>query len=1011
MAPAAGEIKGNIDEVDEENTDSSTSTLPDADTQKKLVKESQENYGKTLGAVGDVWYLICSKWWKTWKVYTGYTESYGNSYSNGYSSSRRFPGPITNEDLLDSASSSEDYLAIRKHAMEHYDFELIPSETWSLLHSWYGGTPIPRYVVSNTTSYSSSKFVEVRLCCYTLKCSESTEVKKLYISKTATIGQLKEKAALLMGVDKSQMRFWDIMNGSKYAELTDNSMKIPDAKLLDDQDIYLEDSTKPVDPMKDPYRARTTYSSYNNSSSYYNNYNTNSGFGGRPEVTGAVGLSNLGNTCFMNSALQCLSATTLLTTYFLEDAYETEINKDNPLGTKGELVRAYASLVKSLWSDEHSVVSPRQFKFVLGQHAEQFVGYDQHDSQELIAYLLDMIHEDVNRVKTKPFVEKVEANQNETDADAAKRAWDAHLLRNNSIVVETFQGQYKSVVTCPDCGKVSVTFDPFMYLTLPLPVSTDRFIPVIYSSKDGSGYIQYSLNVAKSATVKALKKVLAAKVECSSEDLIICDIYSNKVYEVLKDNKTVDTIRDNDRLIAYRLPTEVRPAASKEEVLGISEWSELLKSFLLHEEDLDSLLEQNATEEQKQTFLSKLKRCESRCMEGKEYEIEGTVSAYYRNMIKGITDFASLKRFSEAVSYFERWIREQTGRKFVQITHQKRYTTPYTSSYGGTWQPFGDPIVTAYFPNYTTVGQFKMEVATGLLHVIKYCSQDFINGSSEKCQAAEIEVAIEILENHLQIMTKDRYGYGDTKALFKTGYQQEQSSAWPADSDLIHQHIAGVECLSLCWDKETYGRFYDEGRAQNAAAEPSSQGQNKRKKDALTLNDCLQQFLKQEQLEETEMWYCSQCKEHRQAWKQFYLWRLPPVLVIHMKRFGSVSFGCREKLENFVECPVRGLDLTQVALDDSQPRAIYDLYAISNHYGGLGGGHYTAFAFNKNAGKWFEFDDSSVKESDESSIVTCANYVLFYMRRDASEPARNIASRIPQRDSEGSGESTSEDNC
>ncbi|CAM9508555.1 unnamed protein product, partial [Heterosigma akashiwo] len=62
--------------------------------------------------------------------------------------------------------------------------------------------------------------------------------------------------------------------------------------------------------------------------------------------------------------------------------------------------------------------------------------------------------------------------------------------------------------------------------------------------------------------------------------------------------------------------------------------------------------------------------------------------------------------------------------------------------------------------------------------------------------------------------------------------------------------------------------------------------------------------------------------------------------------------------------------------------ARYDLAAVSNHFGGLGGGHYTAYARNEETGKWYDFDDSHVEEIDESRVVTAAGYVLFYIRKD-----------------------------
>merc|ERR1712032_448458 len=69
-------------------------------------------------------------------------------------------------------------------------------------------------------------------------------------------------------------------------------------------------------------------------------------------------------------------------------------------------------------------------------------------------------------------------------------------------------------------------------------------------------------------------------------------------------------------------------------------------------------------------------------------------------------------------------------------------------------------------------------------------------------------------------------------------------------------------------------------------------------------------------------------------------------------------------------------------------RSIYDCYAVSNHSGGLGGGHYTAYA--KNSGSWCYFNDSSVTENvDEKDMVSSAAYVLYYKRRDFSDTIAN----------------------
>lgn len=118
---------------------------------------------------------------------------------------------------------------------------------------------------------------------------------------------------------------------------------------------------------------------------------------------GIMGLRNLGNTCFMNSGIQCLTSVDTLTEYFLSNKYIPDINEKNPIGTKGELSKAYAKLLQKMWYGEESAVAPSILKRAIGKFQPMFVGYEQHDSGELISYLLDGLHEDLNRVKDKPY--------------------------------------------------------------------------------------------------------------------------------------------------------------------------------------------------------------------------------------------------------------------------------------------------------------------------------------------------------------------------------------------------------------------------------------------------------------------------------------------------------------------------------------------------------------------------------------------------------------------------------
>jgi len=111
----------------------------------------------------------------------------------------------------------------------------------------------------------------------------------------------------------------------------------------------------------------------------------------------------------------------------------------------------------------------------------------QQDSHECINSILDLLGEDLYRHGKKPFVEMSELENRSID-EAAVETWNRHLHRNESIITDLFHGQYKSVVKCSRCDRVSITFDPMMSLLLPIPagqktIKTIYYIP--YELKDG----------------------------------------------------------------------------------------------------------------------------------------------------------------------------------------------------------------------------------------------------------------------------------------------------------------------------------------------------------------------------------------------------------------------------------------------------------------------------------------------------------------------------------------------
>jgi ubiquitin C-terminal hydrolase len=97
----------------------------------------------------------------------------------------------------------------------------------------------------------------------------------------------------------------------------------------------------------------------------------------------------------------------------------------------------------------------------------------------------------------------------------------------------------------------------------------------------------------------------------------------------------------------------------------------------------------------------------------------------------------------------------------------------------------------------------------------------------------------------------------------------------------------------------------------------------------MSLYDCLELFTKEETLSKNDPWYCSNCKDHKQATKKFDLWKVPPIVVIHLKRFSYRNRVWREKLETFVDFPIDELDLSQYALGPHDQPLKYELFAVS----------------------------------------------------------------------------------
>ena len=401
---------------------------------KLLSREQQEN---------DKYAVIDAKWFEQWKRYVGIDTPPEKNNS---------PGPIDFSHLVDPATVDHpDGVQLRSDAVEGNDYTFIPYELYQDLVQTFKkiGHELVRKVIS---SGDFQTVIETFLIPLRVRKGrqQAASTKQIYRSRRTKLDDLKSDICKMFSISSDSYSNYRLYTSTD--DYGDNWEPIDTRAGLTLSDVEL--SKNALITYEPVTSARNNISPVPTGTSY---------------TPGLCGLSNLGNTCFMNSALQCISNVPALTDYFLRREYLQHINRDNPLGMKGDVAQAYGELITNMWSGKISYYAPKSLKQNVARYAPQFSGYSQQDSQEFMSFLLDGLHEDLNLIRQKPYVEKKDDDGIAEDSKLAAEQWEYYRKRNQSKIHDIFHGQIKSVVQCLDCKTLGRTFDPICFLSLPLP--------------------------------------------------------------------------------------------------------------------------------------------------------------------------------------------------------------------------------------------------------------------------------------------------------------------------------------------------------------------------------------------------------------------------------------------------------------------------------------------------------------------------------------------------------------
>ncbi|XP_051244016.1 ubiquitin carboxyl-terminal hydrolase 43-like isoform X2 [Dicentrarchus labrax] len=562
---------------------------------------------------------------------------------------------------------------------------------------------------------------------------------------------------------------------------------------------------------------------------------------------------------------------------------------------------------------------------IVSKFGSQFRGNSQHDALEFLLWLLDRVHEDVNLAshnnnntnKTKTPGKGPSGAEEVLSPDPSQQPGVQH-----SFVQEHFQAQYKSSLTCPHCLKQSNTFDPFLCISLPIPLRQTRPLCVIlvFSTK-GQRYLRVGLGVPLFGSVASLRRMVADEGKLSPDQVILTEVYSTGFHRSFFDEEDLTNIAENDVIYAFQAPPlYIRGGSARisgyHHSLPSSPYStgpegqRLPSSGTLSSEFLHQgvpvkilLLVCNAAGAGQQTvrFGPPFLMREDRSISWDQLQ-QSILSKLYYLMINGAQAQNTRVLFNIRVvggSAFYSYLSPQDGR------------------------PLYHPAVDRALKLCGSGGPPHVKLIIEWEHRIKDCL--FGNIHEEVVKDAE-----SVRNQQQQHVQQYSCTLDECFQLYTKEEQLAPDDAWKCPH--CKQLQQGMVKMSL-W----------------------------------TLPDILILHLKR----------FRQVGERRNKLTTFVHFPLAGLdMAPHMV---NRNHGTHPP-------PLQPGWNQSRRPDLAPPDFLYDLYAVCNHHGGMHGGHYTAFCRNSVDGQWYSYDDSSAEPVPEAEVCTRGAYILFYQRRNTIPP-------------------------
>ena len=647
---------------------------------------------------------------------------------------------------------------------------------------------------------------------------------------------------------------------------------------------------------------------------------------------GLCGGVNLGNTCFMNSSIACLSNCTELTTFFLTGKYKEFINKKNKLGLGGKLANAWYKLLEEYWNSNSRVGNPSNIKSAVAKKVKKFSSFNQQDSNEFMTEFLSILNEDLNKTDKKIYKELKEKEKNEDELACADRFWNIHKKRNDSIITDLFSGLLKSDVLCSVCGYHNITFDPFNTLTLAIPPLNYLYSKKNYDIDVELFYIpkfsirnncRIKIHIKKDTPFKNMAEEIN-KIEnfkYNLKKLVFVKVLDSKIEEFIDPNTCKS---NNKKEFIFAFDDE-----SKE-----GEKTTIIPLFMFKKKNLSAFprllfLRENMT-------FGELKKL---------------IYYFARNYFK--SPFIKNKKDEENEDKNEIY---QVDKELAKYKKNNRNYDEKEEEKENTNTPYDENKLWDLFDK-----EYNMIFSEKYKEELEKFFKDF---------PYKITIRKDFDDTDEFILFDGKNNFENLKLLEIT-----------KDEDPINALLQNKDyCLNLILNPSS-AYSIDEINL-NGCENHIGKDVGKKLRIEMTLDDLLEYFCSNENLEKGNEWKCGNCKKKVKVTKKFSIFYLPRLLIICLNRFSNSGYGYG-KNDAYINFPLDNLDMGKYICENGPDKDFskYDLFAVSQHYGSTGGGHYTAICKNYD-GKWYNYDDSSVSSASPSDVVSSAAYVLFYRRKN-----------------------------